>query len=87
MQDETKDIESLLTAVQGFSSTLVSKFDAEPLAVAGVLAATALSIYKSALNTQEYNSIVDAISDSRDQARTLEDMADTLDDDASATRH
>ena len=43
----------------------------DPLVVAGVLAAHALSIYKTVLSKEDYNDIVDAICDSRDQVKAI----------------
>lgn len=42
-----------------------------PLQVAGVLSAHAMTIYKTLLSEDEYNSIVDTISDSRDRVTKL----------------
>jgi hypothetical protein len=43
-----------------------------PMAVAGIMMAQALTIYKSALSEDEYNQIVDNISSSRDKVKTFE---------------
>ena len=44
----------------------------DPLEVAGILVAHALSIYKTVLSKEDYESIVDTISDSRDLIRTIQ---------------
>jgi hypothetical protein len=43
--------------------------DGNTLSVAAIMMAQALSIYKTALNDEEYNAIVDNISASRDQVK------------------
>ena len=39
--------------------------------VAAIMMTQALTIYKSALSDQEYNNMVDSISDSRDKVKTF----------------
>lgn len=73
---EEKDIEAVYSAVQGFSTALVEKMDADPLVVAAVLASTALSIYKTTLSPEDFDAIVDAISASRDSVKSLAFDAD-----------
>lgn len=43
----------------------------ELLAIAGVMLAQALSIYKTALNQDDYNTMIDRVSDLRDQVKTF----------------
>jgi hypothetical protein len=43
--------------------------DGNTLSVVAIMMAQALSIYKTALNDEEYNAIVDNISASRDQVK------------------
>jgi len=43
-----------------------------PLEVAAIMMAQALTIYKSALSDEDYNKIVDNISDSRDKVKTFQ---------------
>jgi hypothetical protein len=45
--------------------------DHSPIAIAAILVAQALSIYKTVLEEDEYNSIVDSISNSRDKVMKL----------------
>jgi hypothetical protein len=42
-----------------------------PLEVAAVLVAQAMTIYKTVLDDEEYNKIVDAISKMRDRVKTV----------------
>jgi hypothetical protein len=44
---------------------------AKPMAIAGVLMAQALTIYKTLLSEDEFNTIVDNISDTRDKVKKL----------------
>jgi hypothetical protein len=53
-----------------FTETMSEKYDA--LAVAGVMTAQALSIYRTVLSEKDYNQIVDNISDSRDLVHTFQ---------------
>jgi hypothetical protein len=53
----------------GFTVGMINKGDA--LSVAAVMIAQALSIYKTAMNSEDYNNIVDNISASRDQVNTF----------------
>ena len=43
----------------------------KPMAVAGVLVTQALTIYKSLLTQEEFDSIVDTISDTRDSVHKI----------------
>jgi len=43
--------------------------DSNTLSVAAIMMAQALSIYKTAMNDEEYNAMVDNISASRDQVK------------------
>ena len=53
-----------------FTEEMSEKYDA--LAVAGVMTAQALSIYRTVLSEKDYNQIVDNISDSRDLVHTFQ---------------
>ncbi len=46
--------------------------DYKPMEVAAILMAQALSIYRSGLTEDEYNSMVDTISNNRDKVHTFE---------------
>ena len=71
MTDQTDDIEAVYAAVQGFSTGLMGKMSIDPLVVAAVLASTALSIYKTTLSPEEFDDIVDAIANSRDNVKRI----------------
>ena len=62
---DEEDLQAIMAAVQGFTHALMVKMKADPLEVAAVLATTAMSIYKTTLSDEEFNNMVDAISDSR----------------------
>jgi len=62
----------LYGAAQGFAGGLMTQFEADPLEVAAVYSAIALQIYKSRLSKEDFNGIVDAISDSRTAVRPFE---------------
>lgn len=84
MTDQTDDIEAVYAAVQGFSNGLMGKMSIDPLIVAAVLTSTALSIYKTTLSPQDFDDIVDAIANSRDNVKRIP----TLDhDDTDTTIH
>ena len=67
--EDDQDIKAMYTAIQGFSQSLLVKMQADPLQLAAVLASTALSIYKTTLNDEDFDSIVEAIADSRDSVK------------------
>lgn len=46
----------------------------KPFAVAAVFVMIALQIYKTQLSAEDYNSMVDSISENRDQIKSLTDM-------------
>lgn len=46
----------------------------QQFAVAAALTMVAMQIYKSSLSKEDYNKMVDSISDSRDQIMSLNDM-------------
>ena len=58
-------MDELYIAAQGFAGGLMTEFNVNPLAVAAVFSAISLQIYKSSLSDDEFNSMVDTISDSR----------------------
>lgn len=71
MTDQTDDIEAVYAAVQGFSNGLMGKMSIDPLVVAAVLTSTALSIYKTTLSPEDFDDIVDAIANSRDNVKRI----------------
>ena len=55
----------IYSAAQGFAGGLMTEFNVNPLEIAAVFSAISLQIYKSNLSEEEFNEIVDVISDSR----------------------
>jgi hypothetical protein len=71
IDNETTDqLENLYQDYWAFHATMIDK-EHSPMEIAAILVAQALSIYKTVLEEDEYNSIVDSISDSRDQVIKL----------------
>jgi hypothetical protein len=68
MTDEK--LEKLYGTYLAFSDVMAEDYGA--LAVAGVMIAQALTIYKSALSPEEFDSMVDNISNSRDLVKTFQ---------------
>ena len=68
--EETDQLENLYQDYWTFHTTMIDK-DHSPLAIAAILMTQALSIYKTVLEEDEYNSIVDSISDKRDRVTKL----------------
>jgi hypothetical protein len=64
-----KDIEQITKDVWAFISTQLETH--RPMAVAGVMVSQALTIYKSLLTQDEFDSIVDTISDTRDRVQKI----------------
>jgi len=62
-----------LEAIYQQTWKLITELSAKhsPSEVAGVLIAQGLTLYKTFLPEQDYNSMVDAISNSRDQVKTI----------------
>ena len=68
--EETDQLENLYQDYWAFHATMIDK-DHSPIEIAAILVAQALSIYKTVLEEDEYNSIVDSISDKRDKVTKL----------------
>ena len=64
-------MEELMANAQGLAAGLMTKYDANPLVIAGTFAALALQIYRSSLTREDYDSLVDAISEHRDEVKTF----------------
>jgi hypothetical protein len=64
-------MEELMANAQGLAAGLMTKYDASPLVIAGTFAALALQIYRSSLTREDYDSLVDAISEHRDEVKTF----------------
>ena len=66
----TDQLENLYQDYWAFHASMIDK-DHSPIAIAAILVAQALSIYKTVLEEDEYNSIVDSISDKRNKVTKL----------------
>ena len=64
------DLEKLYSEYLNFNDTKVGEYDI--LAVASVMMAQALSIYKTVLSENDYNAIVDNMSDNRAKIKKFE---------------
>ena len=64
-------MDELMASAQGLAAGLMTKYDASPLVIAGTFAALALQIYRSSLTSEDYDSLVDAISEHRDEVQTF----------------
>jgi hypothetical protein len=64
------DLEKLYSEYLNFNDTKVGEYDI--LAVASVMMAQALSIYKTVLSENDYNTIVDNMSDNRAKIKKFE---------------
>lgn len=63
-------IETLYDNYLEFTDTQLGEF--KPMEVAAIMLAQALSIYKTTLDPESYNKMVDTISESRDKVQTFE---------------
>jgi len=63
------NIEQLYNSYVKFTDQMIKEH--EILSIAGVMLAQALSIYKTTLNQDDYNSMIDRVSDLRDQVKTF----------------
>ena len=71
MKKQQIDLEPVYQACSGFAQSLLRDMGVDELEVAAVYASIALSIYRTTLNPDEYEAIVDAISDSRHNVNLL----------------
>ena len=65
------DLLKLYNEYLQFTDDQLTTYDA--MAVAGIMLAQALSIYKTAMNDEDYNNMIDTISDSRDKVKSFHD--------------
>jgi len=63
-------LQELYDLYLGITDGMVGQYGA--MEVAGVMTAIALSIYRSGLPEEEYNNMIDAISDKRKKIKTFE---------------
>jgi hypothetical protein len=68
--EATDQLENLYQDYWAFHATMIDK-DHSPIAIAAILVTQALSIYKTVLEEDEYERMVDSISDSRDKVIKL----------------
>jgi hypothetical protein len=68
--EETDQLENLYQDYWAFHASMIDK-DHSPIAIAAILVAQALSIYKTVLEEDEYEQIVDSISNKRDKVVKL----------------
>ena len=73
-------MDELMANAQGLAAGLMTKYDASPLVIAGTFAALALQIYRSSLTREDYDSLVDAISEHRDEVQTFPVFLEDEDD-------
>jgi len=67
---EENRTEELYSKYIKFTEIMLEEYDS--LEIAGVMTAQALSVYRTVLSKQEYNQMVDSISDSRDLVHTFQ---------------
>jgi hypothetical protein len=70
---KNNQLEELYSKNLAFVDNLSSEYGA--MEVAAIMMAQALSIYKSALSDEDYNNMVDKISDSRNEVKTFHKAA------------
>lgn len=64
------ELETLYQDYWAFHASMIDK-EHNPIEIAAILVAQALSIYKTMLTTDEFNKMVDSISDSRELVQKL----------------
>jgi len=64
------NVEQLYNSYLEFSDQMTKEHSI--YAIAGVMLAQALSIYKTTLSQDDYNNMIDKVSDSRDQVKTFD---------------
>ena len=74
-------MDELMASAQGLAAGLMTKYDASPLVIAGTFAALALQIYRSSLTREDYDSLVDAISEHRDEVKLFPAFIEDDDED------
>lgn len=71
MLDKIVSLDDLSKEVYVFAEQLMDD-GAKPYAIAAIFTMIALQIYKTSMSPEEYNAMVDAISDSRDMVKRLD---------------
>ena len=72
-ESKNQELARLADSVYGTAGELIADGHA-PLAVAAVYIMIALQIYKTTLSPEDYQAIVDSISESRNDVRSLTEM-------------
>lgn len=73
MSEETLDEKSLSDAVYKNTNALMAK-GYKPFAISAMYVMVALQIYRSTMSEEDYNAMVDTISNSRDKVKKLLDL-------------
>jgi hypothetical protein len=71
MLKSDKQLQEIYDRYMQFTDEMVGEYESV-LEIAAVMIAQALSIYKSSMDTEDFNRMVDTISASRDQVKTFE---------------
>jgi|APGre2960657373_1045057.scaffolds.fasta_scaffold88065_2 hypothetical protein len=69
-----------LMAIEMSFMTLTNKFAEEgisPLASAAIMMKIAMMVYKSSLNEEDYNAMINTIADSRDMIKSFDEYSQT----------
>lgn len=79
MSSHEDEIEAIYARVQATAAALMTGEQAvRPMAVAGAFAAVALQIYKTALTNEDYNNVIDSISEYRDDVKAFEPFIELI---------
>lgn len=70
IKDPNDKLDNLYQDYWAFHASMIDK-EHDPMEIAAILVAQALSIYKTILEPNEYEKMVDSISDSRDKVQEL----------------
>jgi len=68
---EDDNLQNLYQDYWAYHASMIDK-EHDPMEIAAILVAQAMSIYKTILDPDEYNSMIDSISESRDKVQRLE---------------
>ena len=71
MLKSDKQLQEIYDRYMQFTDEMVGEYESV-LEIAAVMMTQALSIYKSSMDTEDFNRMVDTISASRDQVKTFE---------------
>jgi hypothetical protein len=70
-KNNSNDLDNLYQDYWAFHAKMIDQ-DNDPLEIAAILMAQAMSIYKTLLSNDEYQSMIDSVSDARDKVQRLE---------------